>query len=152
MNVCFVSLIAQLLALFQVIGSLSERVIALSNIPDYIARISFTICIYLIIGADFKSIKVNHAAKICGLAGHNSFLDDFVYYFRTFISKGALILITWYLVTIEPNGSEDNLDLVKDFTALVIIVEIDNMITPENAVEFDDLQVHNEDETVEEKF
>jgi len=86
------------------------------------------------------------------MAGHNHLGDDLIYYFRAFITKGALILITWYLLTTEPNGDEDNLSLVKDFTALIIIVEIDNMIQPEMSIEFDKLDVHIEEETAEQKF
>ena len=40
------------------------------------------VCIYLIITADFQSIKTNYAAKVCGLAGHRTLVDDMTMYFR----------------------------------------------------------------------
>ena len=38
------------------------------------------------------------------------------------------MIITWFIFTIDPDAEETALDLVKDFTSLVIIVEIDSML------------------------
>ena len=48
--------------------------------------------------------------------------------YRELITHISLIVITWYLFTLDEDGEETELDQIKDFTALVIIVEIDNML------------------------
>jgi len=47
---------------------------------------------------------------------------------RILITLSAMVIISWFIYTIDTGGEEDALDLVKDFTALAIIVEIDSMI------------------------
>jgi len=39
-----------------------------------------------------------------------------------------MIIMSWFIFTIDIEGEEDAVDLVKDFTALAIIVDIDSMI------------------------
>jgi len=48
--------------------------------------------------------------------------------YRELITHISLIVITLYLFTLDEDGEETELDQIKDFTALVIIVEIDNML------------------------
>ena len=40
-----------------------------------------------------------------------------------------MIFVPLYIFTIDENGEESALDQVKDFTALVIIVDIDNLLS-----------------------
>jgi len=62
-----------------------------------------------------------------------------------------LIAITWYLLTTEATGDESDLDLVKDFTALLIIIDIDTIIQPKISISFDELEV-SRIETLEKRF
>ena len=41
----------------------------------------------------------------------------------------AAFVIPFFILTIDEEGEETGLDLVKDFTALIIMIEIDNMVT-----------------------
>ena len=41
----------------------------------------------------------------------------------------AAVVIPFFILTIDEEGDETGLDLVKDFTALIIMIEIDNMVT-----------------------
>ena len=70
---------------------------------------------------------------------------------RMTITWSLLIAITWYLLTTEAGGDETNLDLVKDFTALVIIVEVDSIIKPLLSIDFDELDIYRT-ETLEKRF
>ena len=55
---------------------------------------------------------------------------DYLYIlFRTFITYSAMVLVPWYIMTIDREGEETALDLIKDFAALVIIVDIDNLLS-----------------------
>ena len=56
---------------------------------------------------------------------------------RTLITLYAMIIITWFILTIDPEGEENALDLVKDFTALAVIVEIDTMILGFTDIKYD---------------
>ena len=55
--------------------------------------------------------------------------DHLFILFRTFITYSAMIFVPWYIITIDSEGEEDALDLIKDFAALVIIVDIDNLLS-----------------------
>jgi len=61
---------------------------------------------------------------------------------RMVVTFAALIAITWYLMTTDEEGEESHMDLVMDFTALMIIIEIDNMVQPLKNIRFDELSVH----------
>ena len=71
---------------------------------------------------------------------------------REVITLASIIVITWYLFTIDAEGEETVLDQVKDFTALVIIVEIDNMLVGYSDIGLDDLGLEYKNKTLERKF
>ena len=56
---------------------------------------------------------------------------------RAIISSWALFIITYYIFTTDAENEETPLDQVKDFTALIIIVDIDNILLNE----FVDVQI-----------
>ena len=49
--------------------------------------------------------------------------------FRVFISNLATLALTIFIWTIDGEGSENVLDQIKDFTALVIIIQIDDQLS-----------------------
>ena len=56
---------------------------------------------------------------------------------RAIISSWLMIMITYYIFTTDAENEETPLDQVKDFTALIIIVDIDNILLNE----FVDVQI-----------
>ena len=56
---------------------------------------------------------------------------------RLLISEWAMIIITYYIFTTDAANEETPLDQVKDFTALIIIIDIDNILLNE----FVDVQI-----------
>jgi len=61
-------------------------------------------------------------------------------------------MITWYLFTIDKEGEENVLDQIKDFTALVIVVEIDNVLVGFSDIRIEELDLKYKERTLEEKF
>lgn len=51
----------------------------------------------------------------------------------------ALYFIPYFIFTIDKNGTETGFDLVKDFTALLILIEIDNMLLSSKLDSVEDL-------------
>ena len=51
-----------------------------------------------------------------------------------------MLLLSWIIFSIDPDGEENELDVVKDFTALVIVVEIDNIIIGFSDIQFSELE------------
>ena len=70
---------------------------------------------------------------------------------RMCVTFSSLIAISWYLISTEEDGEETHMDLVLDFTALIIIIEIDNMVHPIRNIKFDELNVHR-NESLRRKF
>ena len=73
----------------------------------------------------------------------NDFTDFAPCMFRCCLRFGynviAAVVIPFFILTIDEEGEETGLDLVKDFTALMIMVEIDNMVKSD---EIDNLIEH----------
>ena len=61
---------------------------------------------------------------------------------RMTVTFAALIAITWYLMTTDEEGEESHMDLLMDFTKLMIIIEIDHMVQPLRNIRIDELNVH----------
>jgi len=150
-RVCTVSLLAQTMCIVQVVIALKDRKVAMVNLFDWIMRLFLAHCIFNMIYSDFNSIETNYATKKCGLTGEIELKHILVQMWRMVITIIALIAISWYLITTDIEGEETNLDLVKDFTALMIIIEIDNMIQPLKNVSFEELNVHRA-ESLERRF
>ena len=62
-------------------------------------------------------------------------------FIRQLVSCLALICMTYYNFTIDLEGSESSLDLVQNFTSLVIIIEIDNFLVGYLNLQFEDLEL-----------
>jgi len=76
-------------------------------------------------------VKAQGSLIEVGLTGEFSFwtgLRIVIARLRALITLASIVIITWFIFTIDPDAEETALDLVKDFTSLVIIVEIDEML------------------------
>ena len=57
----------------------------------------------------------------------------FLPFFRIFFNTMLLIIIPLFIFTIDLDGEESAIDLIKDFTALYILAEMDNQIKDTNS-------------------
>jgi len=62
------------------------------------------------------------------LDGYYPFIRYLSIFFRFFITLSSLFIISYFCFSIDKDGEETPLDLVKDFTALLIIIDVDNII------------------------
>ena len=95
----------------------------------------------------------------CGLITHSIkkdkslLLSHFKSVIRQVITLMSWIVLSYFIFTIDIDGEETVLDQVKDFTALVIIVEIDNMIVGYSDIKTDELELDKfKDWPLEKKF
>ena len=120
------TLFTQFLVSFNAAKGVGDRKIALMNTDNWILRLSFAVCIYKIIENDYQSIQCAQALFHCGLSRNTISWRSMIYYtksfIRQFITCFALIVINWYIFTIDDGGSESVLDQIKDFASLVVIV------------------------------
>lgn len=121
------------MALFYVLHEvLLHRKIALLGWFDWLARIIFSLIVLMNIYSDLKPIKYSRGLYQLHLHG-NDFADFAPCMARCCFRFGynmiAAVVIPFFILTIDEGGEETGLDLVKDFTALIIMVEIDNMVT-----------------------
>ena len=65
-----------------------------------------------------------------------------------------MLCITYYNFTIDEEGTETSLDLVQNFTSLIIIIEIDNLLLGYFHLQFEDLDLKQfiKDEELHVKF
>jgi len=73
-------------------------------------------------------------------------------FIRHGISVVTLVILSFYLFTTDVNNEEGILDQVKDFTALVIIVDIDNMLVGYTDTKKDELELKCFDMKLKDKF
>ena len=134
------------------------RKLALDNWLNWLLRICFALIIQKCLQNDLESIKAERAMFECGLSlktidrNPMYMLNYCKSVMREVITLASIIVITWYLFTIDAEGEETVLDQVKDFTALVIIVEIDNMLVGYSDIGLDDLGLEYKNKTLERKF
>jgi len=137
---------------------IGARKFALSSWFNWLLRLCFTAVIFKCLENDFEAIKSDRAVFECGLTvkglktGTKKMYSYFKSIYRELITHMSLIVITWYLFTSDAEGQETVLDQVKDFTALVIIVEIDNMLVGFSDICLDQLDIKYKERTLEEKF
>ena len=60
------------------------------------------------------------------------------------LTASAILVFNMYIFTIDRHGEETALDLVKDFTALVLVINLDNFLRTSVDVEVQELtRVYN---------
>ena len=52
-----------------------------------------------------------------------------------------IFIIPYYIFTIDADENETRVDQVKDFTALIILIDLDNTLAPTAGVNFDKLGI-----------
>ena len=108
----------------------NERKFHLNSIENWFLRIGFSVCIYKICSNDLYSVEVIRSISDCGLyRNKNNTILIFIYMvnsLRVYISCLSTIAITIFIWSIDKDGYENVLDQIKDFTALVIIIQIDD--------------------------
>lgn len=77
---------------------------------------------------DSLSVEANRAAIKAGYIGADCLGALFSTVARHVVSCWAVVIITYFVFTIDEEGAETPLDQVKDFTALIIIVDIDTIL------------------------
>jgi len=75
-------------------------------------------------------IIVSAGTRLLGLNGVQTISSmAFSYplvFLRLVITSCSALLISWYILTIDDKGEETVLDNLKDFTALFLLIELDN--------------------------
>jgi len=64
----------------------------------------------------------------------------------------AMIAITIFVITTDEGGDETVTDQIKDFTALVIIVDIDNMLAGVSRYTYEQLEIQWNEVSLGSKF
>lgn len=100
----------------------------------YAARMMFMIIILRIIRSDTTSVWQSIAINRLKLdaAGKKKLSQIYLTMFnvpRYILNLASGAVICMHTLTIDGQGEETGFDLVKDFTALVIILEIDNVVS-----------------------
>ena len=52
-----------------------------------------------------------------------------------------MIVIPYYIFTIDYEATEDAVNQVKDFTALVILIDLDNTLAPTAGINFEKMEI-----------
>ena len=111
-----------------------ERKIPVMGWCLYAARMMFMIIILRIISSDTTSVWQSIAINRLKLdaAGKKKLSQIYLTMFnvpRYILNLASGAVICMHTLTIDGQGEETGFDLVKDFTALVIILEIDNVVS-----------------------
>ena len=105
-----------------------------------ILRVFLTLCIHVIIKIDNKSVLAYHSLIKVGSFGISNLKRwKFVLLVRWALNNLLAVMISYFIFTIDQDGQETCLDQVKDFTALLILIEIDNLVKFDNPVSNFDL-------------
>ena len=80
---------------------------------------------------DLHSVFVSFSMIQAGLLGKDGWRPLFrliTLTSRFIITLLSLCIVSYFCFSIDDKAEEDKLDLVKDFTALLIIIDVDNII------------------------
>ena len=142
-NIAILCALGQFMSLLYVLHEvLLHRKIVILGWYDWLARIIFSLIVLMNIENDTKPIAYSRSLYQLHLHG-TEFTDFAPCMARCCLRFGynviAAVVIPFFILTIDEEGEETGLDLVKDFTALMIMVEIDNMVKSD---EIDNLIEH----------
>lgn len=115
----------------------------------------FSFAIHIIIRDDYYSIVADRAMFNSGIVQVGSgrrVVNSIGAIARQAVNMAALIAITIFVITTDEDGDETVTDQIKDFTALVIIVEIDNMLAVCSRYTYEQLQLQYSTCTLGTKF
>ena len=70
-------------------------------------------------------------------------LKMLVNFLRIFLNMSLMIVLPYYIFTIDYEATEDAVTQVKDFTALIILIDLDNILAPTAGVDFEKLGIFN---------
>jgi len=143
-----VSLVTQMLSICVVIHGMKQRRFVLDHLAGWILRIGFLMCVWRLVTADKKSLLINRAAYFLVRRKADTAWQRFKNWilklenaFRMTFSLILVFVIPYYLFTIDDDGEETRVDQVKDFTALIILIDLDNTLAPTAGVNFDKLAI-----------
>ena len=125
------SLLVSFLALTQIFsGFLSDRAFVLSPFINTILRICFGIIILFIAYRDAMQIMINLSCRISGVVCPPSssrfiYVQSLIRIIITILAVLAILLTIFSSAKDEPEGV---IDQTMNFTALVILLEVDNIL------------------------
>ena len=134
---------------------LARRKIALMSFFNWVLRMLFAFAIKVIIGDDHYSILADRAmfnSGIVEVGPVRRVMNSMAAIARQGVNMAALVFITVFVITTDAEGEETVTDQIKDFTALVIIVEIDNMLAVCSRYTYEDLGLKYREVTLIKKF
>ena len=95
-------------------------------------RFCCSLCTYFMCATDLESCKIEKAMFYSGpnltFANKRSVKILLMNLFRQLVSSISLLCMTYYNFTIDLEGTETSLSFIQNFTSLVIIIEIDNIL------------------------
>ena len=155
---CILSLITSGLALGQIFSYLvaGERIFVLCTFENACLRLCFTAIIILIGMRDIAQIQINlfvrTSGAMMGADGSRFVMVEFLV--RTCISLLAMMTILIVIFTTPKDAYESVIDQTMNFTALVILLEVDNILAALFQKKIDSYNIdfgYNKD-TIEEDF
>lgn len=155
---CYLSMVASCLALVQIFANLWEftRILVLSEFDNALLRICFGIIILFITYRDSMQILINLGLRITGAVGPAS-RSRFMF-FETILRMGVTLLaclaILFTIFSTPKDDVEGIIDQTMNFTALVVLLEIDNILAGVFQKKIDKLEIEFEyhKDTIESEF
>ena len=84
--------------------------------------------IFFVINSDKHSIKIQQSFIRTGLLGKDNGFYYILYSIRLFINAITVPIMFIYVFSIDNACEETKLELVQNFTSLLILLEIDNLV------------------------
>ena len=155
---CIISLFTSALALGSIFGELTtgSRIIVLCTFWNAILRICFAMIILFIAYRDIMQIIINLSVRYTGAISKHS--DSRFIYVEALLRMGittlALVTILFTIFSTVKDEYEGVIDQTMNFTALVILLEIDNILAGvfQKRIEKLDINFAYNPETVEHEF
>lgn len=157
---CILTYVTAFMAIFLIFKQFvsGDRLICLVEVDNSFLRILFAIIVLMICIRDLIQIRINTAIRYSGVM--NSVDQSFTLYFETWVRRlvnlYAVMNMLIVIFTHPADDAEGPIDQTMNFTALVILLEIDNILGAmlEKKVSFYevDKQFDYNAETVEKDF
>lgn len=126
---CIIVLISQIMAIYYIFNTVThDRKFGLYSIGRIVLRFLFTFILLFQINADKNSINIQFAYIQSGALGKRIKFYYFLYCARLFLTNACVPILFLFVLTIDKDEEETTFDVVKDFTSLLVLLEIDNYV------------------------
>ena len=125
----FCVLCVQVLAVLKVADFVfTQRELVLNRWHNFLLKLFLSLTLSIATSKDLYSISIHSAMIESGSIGLNNKLNKIINFIRFGINGIALPTLIWFIFSTDLDHTYNIMNVVMDFTSLMVLLDIDNMV------------------------